>query len=173
MTFRENVFPLSIIVAVDEHGGFAKDKKIPWKVPEDLKHFKEVTMGGVCIMGRNTYEDTARMLKHTSNEPLLPGRESYVITRMSGANFPFPGATAAPNIRSVVQSLAHDDKREIFVIGGERMFIEALAWANKVYLTIIHGDYTCDQFFPVSALNKFRLVEGTLTANAKYATYIR
>lgn len=171
MSFRENVFPLSIIVAVDERGGFAKDKKIPWKVPEDLKHFKEVTMGGVCIMGRNTYEDTARMLKHTSDEPLLPGRESFVVTRNTAVKY--PGATQANNIRAVVQSLAHDDRREIFVIGGERMFIEALAWANKVYLTIIHGDYNCDQFFPVSALNKFRLVEGTLTANAKYATYIR
>ena len=101
MAIKTTISPLSIIVAVDESGGFGKGGKIPWNIPEDMKHFQEVTKGGVCIMGRKTYEDMLAMTtirkekeaaKETGSPPttselqrtiteILPGRTSFVVTR--------------------------------------------------------------------------------------------
>ena len=62
MSNRVNMRPMSIIIAVDSDGGFGKDGKIPWNFPEDLKHFQKITKDGICIMGRNTYEDMYNMV---------------------------------------------------------------------------------------------------------------
>ncbi len=185
-----NMPPLSIIVAVDGDGGFGKDGKIPWYIPADMRHFMEVTKDSVCIMGRKTYEDMLKMVLDrkrakitptgsppTMPEPIiesiLPGRTSFVVT--SNDKYEAQGATAVPNIRAAVQSLAENDKREIFVLGGRRMYIEALSWTDTVYLTLIKGDaYDCDIFFPIEVLNKeYKIVDGTQTEELYFVTYKR
>ena len=170
--------PLSIIVAVDEAGGFGKDGKIPWDIPEDLKHFKEVTTGGVCIMGRKTYEDMLEMVKARKKgkgkiKEILPKRESYVVT--SDPDFKAEGATVVQSIRAAVESLDENDKREIFVIGGYRMFIEALSWTTTIYMTVVKGEpYQCDKKFPIEVLNKgYRIVDGNQTDKLYFVTYKR
>jgi dihydrofolate reductase len=185
--------PLSIIVAVDEEGGFGKDGKIPWNIPEDLKHFKEITTGGVCIMGRRTYEDMYNMYmerkrKSTKKkegeegskeldvkEPteILPNRECFVVT--SNSDFKAHGATVVKSIREAVESLKTDDKREIFVIGGARMFIEALSWTNKIYMTIVKDKtYGCDRKFPVEILNRqYKIIDASQTEKLYFVTYKR
>ena len=183
--------PLSIIVAVDQKAGFGKAGKIPWNFPEDMKHFKEVTTGSICIMGRKTYEDMYNMIKsrgkpdttntenefssspykeNSKNDVILSGRESFVVT--SDTDYKPFGATAVRSIRSAIQLLDETDNREIFVIGGYRMFIEALAWPNMIYMTIIKNkQYDCDINFPVGVLNKYRIIDGKETDELYFVTY--
>jgi dihydrofolate reductase len=158
--------PLSLIIAVDETGGFSKDGKIPWHFSEDLKHFKLITSRNACIMGRNTYQDIydmiiARKLKNSKKdkpvkiEEILPGRECYVISHTLKN---VEGATVVPNIRKAVESTK---KNKIFIIGGERVYNESLPWVNRVYMSIIKGEYGCDRFFPVNYIYKnFNIVGG-------------
>ena len=171
---RIKVAPLSIIVGVDTRGGFGKEGKIPWNIPEDMKHFKKVTKGGVCIMGRRTYTDMLEMVQRKKKDikDILPGRQSFVVT--SDEKFKAEGAAVVKNIREAVQSLDENDKREVFVLGGYRMFVEALGWANKIYMTIVKGDaYGCDVFFPINSLNKFKITDGSETEKMYFVTYER
>ena len=175
---RLKVAPLSIIVGVDTLGGFGKDGKIPWNIPEDMKHFQKVTNGGVCIMGRKTYEDMLEMVKKRKKKgskkikEILPGRESFVVT--SDEAFKVEGATVVKNIHEAVQTLSSDDNREVFVIGGSRMFNEALTWTNKIYMTIVKDkEFDCDVFFPLTALLKFKITEGEQTDKLFFITYER
>lgn len=180
-TYRHHATPVSIIVAVDSDGGFGKEGKIPWNIPEDMKHFRETTKGGVCIMGRRTYSDMLRMWEErqakktnavaTEPKQILPNRESFVVT--SNPNFNCPGATAIGGITQAIQACPADDTREIFVVGGYRMFVEALSRTNKIHMTIIKGDsYGCNVKFPIHVLNKhYQIVDGTETDKCYFVTY--
>ncbi len=180
MNKKINMVPLSIIVAVDEAGGFGKKGKIPWYFPEDLKHFQKTTKGTVCIMGRKTYVDMLEMVNKRRDEPLegtktpiLKGRDSYVVT--SNKDFNAPGASVVQSIRGAVQSLTEADRREVFVIGGERMYIEALAYTNTIYMSVVKNKtYDCDRFFPIEVVNKkFNLITGTETDDLRFLKYTR
>jgi dihydrofolate reductase len=169
--------PLYIIVAVDNEGGFGKGGKIPWHFPEDLKHFQETTKDSVCIMGRKTYEDMAEMIlskrkDEDKNLPILKDRESYVVT--SNEEYEAKGATPVRSIRDAVQRLEEEDKRKIFILGGEKMFIEALPFTNTIYMTIIKGSYECDKFFPLKELQRcFVISDGKENDDMYYVTYTR
>jgi len=168
----------SIIVAVDEAGGFGKDGKIPWHLPEDLKHFQDVTKGSICIMGRRTYEDMLNMRRERDKQKgksiikkILPGRDSYVVSNTPG--FLAPGATVVPNIRMVLESL-DDDERPVFFLGGYRIFVEAFNWVEHVFMTIIKGRFGCDRQFPLSVINNdFIITDMTETEQLYFITYKR
>jgi len=132
---------LNIIVAVDEAGGFGKAGKIPWNIPEDMKHFKETTRHGVCVMGRRTYSDMLEMRLNgeepTEDFSLLPGRNSYVLTR--NEEYETIGSTRVSSIRHVLEKYQNSD-RDIFVLGGKRVFIDALSYNPIIHMTIIKGD---------------------------------
>lgn len=176
---------ISIIVALDEGGGFAKNGKIPWDIPADMKHFAETTKGGICIMGRRTYEDIVgraidkrmkKIPKADRKKPVrikkvLGGRESYVVTSTLEE---VQGAKAVKSLHEALQDIGPTSK-EIFVIGGFRMYIEALASADKVYVTILKGrDYDCDARFPVWLLSKwFQITNGKETDELYFVTYKR
>ena len=174
---------IEIIVAVDQAGGFAKDGKIPWNSSTDLKHFKETTKGHICIMGRKTYEDMREMrkardrakgIKRTLIKEILPERESFVLSRKP--KYKAPGAKVMPNLRETVQSIPEDDERRIFVLGGEKLFIEAIQWASKVHITLMRDYYNCDRFFPVHLLNMggdFELTTGHSDDDLFFLTYER
>lgn len=179
MTFRQNM-NMEIIVAVDEAGGFGKEGKIPWNFKEDFKHFQATTKGHVCIMGRKTYEDMLEMRTERENkkdEPqsideILPERESFVVTSQTDYNA--QGATPVSNIREAVQSLDEEDTRTVFVLGGRRIFIEALNWVTKIHLTLIEGTYDCDVFFPIEVLNRdFKITSAEQKEQLKFITYER
>lgn len=175
--FKEKIPVLSLIVAVDKDGGFGKDGKIPWHFSADLKHFQKTTKDSVCIMGRRTYTDMYEMIQSKREEvekanPILKGRESYVVTSSPDKVI---GAVPVKSIRAAVQSLDKGDKREIFVIGGYRMYAEAFAYAQTVYMTVVKGkSYDCDRFFPIEVLNKnFKIVEGEETDDLNFLKYTR
>ncbi len=171
-----------IIIAVDCKGGFGKDGKIPWNLPEDLKHFQELTKGHLCVMGRYTYEDMLDMrvkriaAKGTGDIPIteiLPDRESYVVT--SDQEYKTPGAIRIGSLGQVL-NLTKNDPRKLFVLGGRLLFTEALSLCNTIHMTILKREqpYDCDVFFPIEILNKkFDIVSGKETENAYYVVYQR
>ncbi len=184
MVKKTGMPPLSIIVAVDESGGFGKAGKIPWNIPADMKHFRDITQGSVCIMGRRTHMDMLQMVKArrkpTGSPPsidrvtdILPNRTSFVVT--SNAAYDAEGATTVPSIRAAIESLEVSDNREIFVIGGYQMFVEALSWTNTIYLTIVKNKtYDCDKHFPIQVLNRwYRIVSGKETEELYHVIYKR
>lgn len=200
---RTNMTPMEIVVALDEHGGFGKDGQIPWHFKEDLKRFKDLTNGHICIMGRKTYDNMLQMtiereskkkkvlpgikkyleaIERGENDPkqhlsgtikeILPTRECYVIT--SNPRHFVIGATISTGLREVINSLEESDKRKVFVIGGFRLWIEALPWTETVHVTMIEGTYHCDIHFPMKYLNsKFVIQKATREGKLSFITYRR
>lgn len=153
--------PYKIIVATDLAGGFSKDGKIPWYYKEDFKHFKEITTGHICIMGRVTYEDIMSRRgpidKSLPVAPVLPNRQSFVVT---SSKDPVYGATPIKNLGDIEAHLDYDEPRDMFVIGGERLYVEALAVTDIIYMTIVNDTFDCDRRFPVEYIaNHFGIVK--------------
>jgi len=182
MKSKQKMEPIAIIVAVDEDGGFGKDGGIPWVdedwAREDFKHFQRTTKEHVCIMGRKTYEDMLAIRKDRAKDKeaaideILPNRESFVLTR----NFEYvaEGATTARALREAVQKTTEDDERTIFVLGGEKLFIESLVWADTIYMTIMKGRFGCDKFFNTKyVLQHFNITEATEHEHMTFVKYTR
>lgn len=124
-----------LVVAVAANGIIGRDGKLPWHLPEDLKHFKRVTMGHPVLMGRKTWE---------SLKGPLPGRENIVITRQAG--YEAPGAAVASSLEAALALCA--DEPVASVIGGEDVFRAALPLASGLIVTEIHQDFAGDTRFP-------------------------
>src|SRR5258706_8941661 len=108
---------------------------LPWHLSSDLKRFKALTMGHHIIMGRRTFESIGR---------ILPGRTSVVVTR--NPRISFEGAAVAHSLGEALEISAGDD--EVFVIGGEQIFREALPMASRIHATEIARDYVGNTHFP-------------------------
>jgi dihydrofolate reductase len=143
---------LCVIVAVSENHVIGRNGKLPWHFPEDLKHFKDVTMGCPVIMGRNTFEDIGRP---------LPGRKNIVVTSrpLEHEHPDLVRVASLPEAMALVQS---SRVAKAFFIGGERIFQDGLRWATEVYLTRVTGKFDGDRFLDLSNLREtFRRVEST------------
>ena len=119
---------VSLIVAVSQNGVIGSNNKLPWRLPADLKHFKELTMGHPVIMGRKTYESIGKS---------LPGRTNLVVTRQG--KFKTEGCQVVHSVEEAIRFCGNTD--EIFIIGGASIYQEALPYADKIYLTRIHKDF--------------------------------
>lgn len=158
---------ISIIVAVDEDAGFGKDGKLPWNKPEDLKYFQKITKGSVCIMGRRTYEDIREM--RGDAKELLPGRDCYVMSRTLESLDDASVVTSLSEVQEVC-----DPKKDIFFIGGDKIFTYGLTFATRVYMTIVAGRYDCDRFFPIAVLDKwFDIESGEAKDDLQFMVYKR
>jgi dihydrofolate reductase len=124
-----------LVAAVAANGIIGANGRLPWRLPEDLKLFKRLTMGHPVIMGRRTWE---------SLPGPLPGRENIVITRTPG--YEAQGAAVASSFGGAIALCAGEDLA--FVIGGTQVFAEALPIANGLVMTEIHRDYEGDTWFP-------------------------
>jgi dihydrofolate reductase len=142
--------PLSIIAAMTEERVIGREGKMPWHLPEDLKHFKEITMGHPVIMGRKTHESLGR---------LLPGRTSIIMTR--DPHYRVEGARVVHDLEEAVSEAEKAAcGKEIFVIGGAEVFRMALPRAGRLYLTLIHRPFRGDAYFPEFNLEKdYKIVE--------------
>jgi dihydrofolate reductase len=126
---------ISLIVARARNGVIGREGTLPWRLPEDLAHFKRTTMGQPIVMGRKTWESIGRP---------LPGRRNIVVSRQAG--FMAPGAEVAPSLDAAIARCA--DAAEVFVIGGEQLYREALPRAQRLLVTEIDADFEGDTFFP-------------------------
>ncbi len=151
-------FTISLIVAVADNNVIGKDNKMPWHISEDFKHFKEVTMGKPCIMGRKTYESILEQL----GKP-LPKRTSIVVTRnprlslqgegngassQSDVSAVGEGTIIATSLDEAIEKAKAETKSEIMVIGGSQIYALALPLADRIYLTRVHQEPEGDAFFP-------------------------
>ena len=146
------------IVAVDERGAFSKDGKIPWSYTEDFKWFKTKTTGGICVMGRGTYDSIVAHLGEKANNSVLPDRKCYVVT---STPLPMNNATAIPSIAALDKMLLPDDiNTPVFFCGGEQIYSEAIAKCQELLITVVNKDIDGDRFFPVAyTLKHFELAK--------------
>ncbi len=116
--------PLSLTVAIARGGVIGKRGGLPWHVPEDLKHFKAVTMGHAIVMGRKTHESIGRP---------LAGRRNIVVTRQAG---PIAGCEVARSLAEALELARQTDEAPV-VIGGAQLYLEALPQVTRLDLTEI------------------------------------
>lgn len=128
--------PLAVVVAVADNGVIGKDGGLPWRIPEDLRHFKDVTMGHAMIMGRKTFESIGKA---------LPGRRSIVVSRTPG--LALEGALVVSSFDEAI-ARARETDDEPRVVGGSAVYEAALPLATKIYLTEVHRTVDGDAFFP-------------------------
>lgn len=126
---------LSIIAAVARNRTIGRDNQLPWHLPEDLQHFRKLTMGHHIIMGRKTFESLGR---------LLPGRTTVIVSRNPA--YRVEGALVCDTLQRALAACGDDP--EIFVIGGAELYREALPLAARLYLTEIDADFEGDAWFP-------------------------
>lgn len=125
---------LTIVVAIDAARGIGIDNQLPWRLPEDLAHFKRTTMGHPVIMGRKTFDSIGRA---------LPNRRNIVITRNTG--WKHEGVEVA---HSLQDALALVKDVPACIIGGAQIFEEALPLTGRLVVTHIEHTFPCDTFFP-------------------------
>jgi dihydrofolate reductase len=124
-----------LVAAVAANGVIGNGGRLPWRLPEDLRHFKELTLGHPVIMGRKTWESLGKP---------LPGRENLVVTRT--AAYEAPGASVCASLDAALALCAGEPVA--FVIGGGELYAAALPLADGLVLTEIHRDFTGDAWFP-------------------------
>jgi len=124
---------ISLICAVSQNEVIGIDNQLPWHLPADLKRFKALTMGHAILMGRKTFQSIGRP---------LPGRTNIVITRQT--TYQADGCLIAPSLEKAIE-LAQPDP-EIFIIGGATIYRQALPYTNRIYLTLVHAEFTGDTF---------------------------
>lgn len=126
---------VSMIAAVGKNLELGKNNNLIWHFKEDMKFFKDTTMGHTVVMGRKTFESLPKA---------LPGRKNIVIS--SNAEYQAQGATV---VTSVEEALQIADNEEVFVIGGGKIYAEFLPYADKLYLTEIDAECAdADTYFP-------------------------
>ncbi|HSW48499.1 MAG TPA: dihydrofolate reductase [Candidatus Saccharimonadales bacterium] len=157
---------ISIIAAIDEKRGIGKNNEVPFRIPEDLKRLKELTTGHPLVMGRKTFESLGR---------LLPGRTHIVITRdpESLKQLLYQPDVVAGSLEEALEEsikyqvvssmydkkdekihdtkyIIHNTENEVFIFGGGEIFKQAIekGLVDRLYLTIVEGDYGADTFFP-------------------------
>jgi dihydrofolate reductase len=151
---------LIIIAAIARNRVIGNNGKIPWHIPEDLARFKQLTTGHVVIMGRKTFD---------SLENPLPNRTNIVITSRV-----INGVKSYPSLSFALQALKNE--KEVFVIGGGRLYAEALKFADELRLTLVDREVAGDTYFPPykEILQKnFRMIKEEHGAGLTFAHYIR
>ena len=130
-----------IVAAVAETNRVIGDgKDLPWHHPDDLKHFKRLTLGHPLVMGRRTFESVL----HQFGRP-LPGRENVVLTRHP-VHVDHPGIHVYASLGDALDAFA--DREQISIGGGATVYEQALPIADRLELTCVEGDYDGDTFFP-------------------------
>ncbi len=126
---------LSLVVAAAEINVIGAGNQMPWRLPDDLKRFKALTLGKPVVMGRKTFESIGKP---------LPGRQNIVITRQQGLLL--PGCVVVNSLAEAID--AAPGAHEIAVIGGAQVYAQALSSAHVIHLTRVHAVITGDTVFP-------------------------
>lgn len=125
---------ISIIAAIGQHNVIGIDNQLPWHLPKDLAHFKKLTLNKTVIMGRKTYESIGH---------ILPNRENIIVTRQ--LDLQVNQAKIAHSLREAINMSSSD---EAFIIGGKKIYSEAMPLADYLYITQVSCDKKGDAFFP-------------------------
>lgn len=158
---------VSLIAALARNRAIGRDNRMPWRLPEDLKRFKRLTMGHAVIMGRKTFESIGSP---------LPGRTNIVITRSS--DWSRSGCLPVHSLEAALAAVA--ESQDAFVIGGAQIYALALPLAQRLYMTEIERDFEGDAFFPEFDRSQWREIarerrvsEGADTFDYAFVEYER
>ncbi len=132
---RSKVVAIAAITRSDR--GLGKNNDLIWKIPDDMKHFRELTLGHPIITGRKNFEAMGRT---------LPGRTNIVVTR--DPNYKKEGVTVIHSIEDAIHEAQKLDDEVICVIGGGEIYKAALPYTDRLYLTLIDAEKDADVFFP-------------------------
>ncbi|QMS95635.1 dihydrofolate reductase [Streptococcus equinus] len=135
------------IWAEDENHLIGVNDGLPWRLPKELKHFKETTMGQALLMGRVTFDGMKRRI--------LPGRETLILTRDKA--FEADGVTVVNDMDQVFEWFKNHDKT-LYVVGGASIYKAFLPYCDEIIKTTVHGEFDGDTYFPDVDLEQFTKV---------------
>jgi len=144
---------ISLIAAMDRNRLIGNKNQLPWHLPADLTHFKQVTMGKPIIMGRKTFESIGRP---------LPGRTNIVLTR--DEDYQADGIVLTGSLDKALDCAASEGVEEVMIIGGSNIYGQALNSSDRLYLTIVDGEFDGDAWFPAYDEDEWQEVERTHVA---------
>ena len=127
---------ISLIVAMDKKRVIGKDNDIPWRISSDWEYVKNTTKGHAIILGRKNLQSIGRA---------LPDRRNIILTR--DKNFNFKDCEIAHSIEAAFKLCENEE--EVFIFGGEQIYVMFLPYVEKMYVTKIHHEFEGDTFFPV------------------------
>ncbi|CAN5500897.1 dihydrofolate reductase [soil metagenome] len=133
--------PIRLIWAQAENGVIGADGGMPWHVPEDLAHFRELTLGDPVVMGRRTWDSLPERFRP------LPGRVNIVVTR--DRSWSAPGAEVTYSLEEALEWAQRTPGEATWVIGGADIFAQTIGLAERLEVTYIDGDFDGDAFAPV------------------------
>lgn len=158
---------VALIVAAADNNVIGINNEMPWHIPDDFKHFKAVTLGKPCIMGRKTFESIVAQL----GKP-LPGRTNIVVTRTLQT---FDGAVVSASLELAIEAAEEENPEEIMIVGGAQIYAQALEQklVDKIYLTRVHQTPTGDAFFPALDMNEWGEAEHDAHDGFSFITLLR
>jgi dihydrofolate reductase len=154
---------ITLVAAVARNGVIGADGGLPWHLPDDLRRFKELTMGHVLVMGRRTYESIGHP---------LPGRTTVVVTRQPGWTAGADEVIRARDVPGALE-LALEIDEEVFVVGGGQIYEETLPLADRLELTLVAAEPEGDTFFPEVDWSQWREIAREPGEGVDYVTYAR
>jgi dihydrofolate reductase len=139
---------VSIIAAMDRKRGIGVDNKLPWRLPADLKRFRDLTMGRHIVVGRRTYESIGRP---------LPGRRMIVVTREG--TYKAEGCDVVHSVDDALNLARERGESEVFICGGAEIYARSIGIADRMYLTFVDAEVAADTFFPEFDEREWRELE--------------
>lgn len=154
---------INIIAAAAKNGVIGSKGKIPWDIPEDRAYFRDITIGGIVIMGRKTFEEIGKPLPERFNI-IVSKTKSY-----SGETLCTAGdLEEAIGIAGQYNKLNGSDT-DIFICGGREIYAEGLKYAQRIFLTELYDEYEGDTYFPDFSKKDFRCVKRTANDELRLA----
>lgn len=139
---------IAYVVAMDDNRLIGRNNDLPWRLPDDVRWFREKTMGKPCIMGRKTYDSLPERFRP------LPGRLNIVVTR--NTDYEAPGAVVVNSIEGALE--AAGETEEVIIVGGADLFRRFMPQVNRLYLTRVHDAAEGDVFFPAYDIDEWQEV---------------
>jgi dihydrofolate reductase len=150
---------ISLVVAASENNVIGKDNKLLWRLPNDMRFFKNTTWAMPVIMGRKTFDALGKP---------LTGRTNIVITHQK--EWKADGVTVVENLDDAMTAAAYTDAKECFVIGGGQIYRQSMPRADRIFLTRVHTVLEGDTFFPEVSEKEWKLVSNLdFTSDEKHA----
>jgi dihydrofolate reductase len=137
---------LSIICAMDESRGIGKNDRIPWHIRKDLVRLRDMTKDNYVVIGRNSYDSMAGYYDK-SGRP-MPAKEYIVLTKNKNFKSLRNNTHTVTSIDDLLNYVKKIKTPEVFIIGGATIYEQLIKYTDKLYLTVVKGNFDCDTFFP-------------------------
>lgn len=139
---------IEMVACMDGGNGIGKNNKLPWHLPEDLQHFRQLTEKQTIVMGRHTFDSIGRV---------LPNRQTIILT--TDYFYHAPDDVLVMHSLEEVLQLANKRKKPLMIVGGAKVYQEFLPYAKVLHLTHIVERFDCDAFFPNVETEEWKLIE--------------